>query len=357
MTAGTGIAELRAHAVTHSLFPPTTLAAATRRLGFIQADPIRAPSRAQDLILRHRVTGYRDGDLERRYATLDLDEGFLYAYGFLSRSLWQLLRPTRTTRLSRLEQDVLAAVKLSGATHPRALEAQFGRRRVVNAWGGHSKATTRALERLHFRRLLRVARRESGIRIYEATPPPPSSASPADRLGSLCLVVAGILAPISERALLTVTAYLRRVLSDPGDPRVQLRALLATGALERTIVDGVAYVWPARRRSARDVSPVVRFLAPFDPLIWERRRFEHLWGWSYRFEAYTPAARRVRGYYAMPLLRGDRVIGWANVSVASGRLEVDLGFAGARPRDRSFRREVDAEIARFAAFLGVRGPA
>jgi hypothetical protein len=50
----------------------------------------------------------------------------------------------------------------------------------------------------------------------------------------------------------------------------------------------------------------------------ERRRFEHLWGWSYRFEAYTPAGRRVRGYYAMSLLWGDRVIGWANVSVASG---------------------------------------
>lgn len=56
-------------------------------------------------------------------------------------------------------------------------------------------------------------------------------------------------------------------------------------------------------------SPQVNFLAPFDPLVWDRRRFEHLWGWSYRFEAYTPPAKRVRGYYAMPLLWGERVIG------------------------------------------------
>jgi uncharacterized protein len=352
--SGPGIAELRAHAVTHTLFAPTTLAQATRRLGFIQADPIRAPSRAQDLILRHRVTGYRDGDLERRYAALDIDEGYLYAYGFLSRPVWQLLHPARPTRLSQLEQAVLAAVSRSGATHPRALEAEFGRKRVINAWGGLSKATTRALERLHGCRLLRVARRERGIRIYEAASSVLPVAPAPDRLRSLCLVVAGILAPVTQRALLTVASYLRRTVADAGDPRVEVGQLLATGALEKQVVEGVSYVWPARRRNVREAPPVVRFLAPFDPLVWERRRFEHLWGWSYRFEAYTPVKKRVRGYYAMPLLWGDRVIGWANAAVAAGRLDVDLGFAGARPRDPRFRREVEAEIARLATFLGVR---
>jgi hypothetical protein len=48
--------------------------------------------------------------------------------------------------------------------------------------------------------------------------------------------------------------------------------------------------------------------------VWDRRRFEHLWGWAYRFEAYTPAPKRVRGYYALPLLWRDRVIGWGNLA-------------------------------------------
>ena len=48
---------LRRFAVSHSLFPPTTLENAIKRLGFVQADPIRAPARAQDLTLRHRVHG------------------------------------------------------------------------------------------------------------------------------------------------------------------------------------------------------------------------------------------------------------------------------------------------------------
>jgi uncharacterized protein YcaQ len=118
----------------------------------------------------------------------------------------------------------------------------------------------------------------------------------------------------------------------------------------------------------------VRFLAPFDPLVWDRERFSYLWGWDYRFEAYTPAEKRVRGYYAMPLLWGDRVIGWANVSITrgangkavkggsakgdiakgdktGGKLNVELGFVEKAPRERAFRSEVDAEIARLETFL------
>jgi len=68
--------DLRRYAVARTLGPPTTLARAIARFGFVQADPIRAPARAQDLTLRHRVAGYVAGDLERRYARLDVHEDF-----------------------------------------------------------------------------------------------------------------------------------------------------------------------------------------------------------------------------------------------------------------------------------------
>ena len=74
--------DLRRFAVARSLFAPTTLKRALHRLGFVQADPIRAPARAQDLILRHRVKNYRDGDLERRYAKLDIAEDFFVKLRF-----------------------------------------------------------------------------------------------------------------------------------------------------------------------------------------------------------------------------------------------------------------------------------
>src|SRR6266511_1469779 len=85
--------DLRRFAVARSLFPPTTLKRALHRLGFVQADPIRAPARAQDLTLRHRVRNYHAGDLERRYATLDIEEDFFVTYGFVTRSLQALMHP------------------------------------------------------------------------------------------------------------------------------------------------------------------------------------------------------------------------------------------------------------------------
>lgn len=70
------LAALRRHAIVRSLFAPTTLGRAITKLGFVQADPIRAPARAQDLTLRHRVAGYRAGELERRYPRLPIEEDY-----------------------------------------------------------------------------------------------------------------------------------------------------------------------------------------------------------------------------------------------------------------------------------------
>ena len=63
------------------------------RLGFVQADPMRAPARAQDLILAQRVKGYRAGELERRYPRLPIEEAFFVNYGFLPRATLALLHP------------------------------------------------------------------------------------------------------------------------------------------------------------------------------------------------------------------------------------------------------------------------
>src|SRR5438046_6382588 len=87
------LADLRRFAVARSLFTPTTLKRALHRLGFVQADPIRAPARAQDLTLRHRVKDYRAGDLERRYTTLGVEEDFFVSYGFVTSAIQALMHP------------------------------------------------------------------------------------------------------------------------------------------------------------------------------------------------------------------------------------------------------------------------
>src|SRR6202047_2585021 len=90
---GISLEHLRRYAIARSLFKPTTLGRAISKLGFVQADPIRAPARAQDLTLRHRVLDYAAGDLERRYPKLPIEEDFFVNYGFLPRAHHGLMHP------------------------------------------------------------------------------------------------------------------------------------------------------------------------------------------------------------------------------------------------------------------------
>ena len=171
--------DLRRYAVARSLFTPTTLPAAIRRLGFVQADPIRAPARAQDLTLRHRVKDYRAGDLESRYARLAIDEDCLVNYGFLPREHLALMHPRQARKAwsaetRRKAADVLDFVRARGAVHPREVDQHFAHGRVKNYWGGSSNASTQLLDDMHYRGLLRVKRRDSGTRVYEAVAHPPA---------------------------------------------------------------------------------------------------------------------------------------------------------------------------------------
>lgn len=352
---------LRRQAVGWSLPPSAgTLAATFAELEFVQADPIRAPARAQDLILRHRVRGYRVGDLDRHYPALDVDEDRLYAYGFLARRLRRYLYPRRNRHasdgqfvLTDRAADVLAFVRERGVTHPRDIQAHFGPEPTTNDWGGTSSATTLDLERLRHYGFLRVADRVAGVRRYEVAPPLGDPLDPDDRLRALALVAARLLAPASvatlSPAVSLMVPWLRAPGGRPGGLPV-IRDLLARGELDAVDIDGTRYVWPADLVPVEtDPPPRVRFLAPFDPVVWDRRRFGQAWGWEYRFEAYTPVAKRVLGYYAMPLLWRDRVIGWANCAGA-GR-DVEVGYVDRAPAGATYAKALDAEIDRLRTFL------
>jgi len=352
---------LRRHAVARTLFKPTTLPKAITRLGFVQADPIRAPARAQDLTLRHRVKDYRAGDLERRYAQLDVDEDFFVNYGFMPRAMVALMHPRapRTVwpkaRWAQA-QAVLDFVRAQGVVHPREVDAQFQHGKSKNWFGGSSNASTQLLDGMHYRGLVRTAQREGGIRLYAARDSHTPAADPAAALDTLVDVVVNKYAPLPERSL---SELVRRItIGTPQWGALIVSALKrAKVRLPMAEVDGLRWYWPAAenpasRRHAPDDS--VRLLAPFDPLVWDRRRFELFWGWAYRFEAYTPAPKRVRGYYALPLLWGDQVIGWGNLALKNGALQPELGYvAGKAPRSAAFRSALDDELGRVETFLGL----
>ena len=219
---------------------------------------------------------------------------------------------------------------------------------VTNYWGGSSNAATHLLDGLHYGGLLRVVRREGGIRIYGARTLSPGDATARGRADALIALAIDKYAPLPVASLGGLTTRLRNTV--PALAKELTAALArAKGSLPRARVDGVDWIWPEEAPRPALEDERVRFLAPFDPVVWDRRRFEIFWGWAYRFEAYTPVKKRKHGYYALPLLWRDRVIGWANVA-ADGRAQ--FGFVtGKAPRDRAFTRELEAELVRMKTFL------
>lgn len=294
-----------------------SLQAALNGMGFVQADPIRAPARAQDLTLMQRVRGYRAGDLERLYPVLNAEEDMLPNYGFVTREVQALLHP-REPGVSRAERqhpellaEVRALLEAGSEVHPREVATALGQGRTVNAWGGQSAATTRLLDALHRRGEVRVTRRVGGIRLYGPAPHLAAlRASPlgnAERVRGAVHLLAALYGPLPEASL----GYLVS-LSHYGLPhlRPEMRAAFKTAVREELAggtVDGLRYVWPAEWNVDGGTLPRgVRIVGPFDPLVWDRRRF------------YAPARLDLplRGVHAggkeaMGLLRAARVSGGA----------------------------------------------
>ena len=353
------LADLRRFAVARSLFGPTTLGRAINKLGFVQADPIRAPARAQDLTLRHRVTNYRAGDLENKYQKLGVEEDYFVNYGYLPAATQALMHPRSPRRAwapdeLKMARNVLAFVQEQGVAHPRDVDAHFSHGTAKNWFGGKSNVSTQLLDRMHYHGMLRVARRESGTRLYSVREESPTPDEPQAVLDNLVDVIVRKYAPLPSASLGQLVSKL--MVGVPQWQNQRNAALKrAMGRLSHAKVDGVDWYWPAGERwqGLAGGEDRARCLAPFDPVVWDRRRFEQLWGWAYRFEAYTLAAKRKLGYYALPLLWRDQVIGWANAAVTAPSLQVEIGLTGSHRMSRDLRRALDAEVASMAAFLGV----
>src|SRR5262249_6729781 len=149
-----------------------------------------------DLTLRHRVADYKAGDLERQYPKLDLEEDTFINYGYVTRAVHALMHPRtfasrapapRTAR----ERDLLAFLRNRREAHPRDVDQHFSHGTVTNYWGGSSRATTHLLDALHYRGLVRVVRRDRGIRVYAVRDGAqrPSGGANSDRLDRLVDVV------------------------------------------------------------------------------------------------------------------------------------------------------------------------
>jgi uncharacterized protein YcaQ len=279
--------HLRRFAVANSLFRPTTLKRALHKLGFVQADPIRTPARAQDLTLRHRVQNYRAGDLERRYPELGIEEDVFVNYGFVTNSIQALMHPRSDAGVPaegcgpwpvarrKQAERLLEFVRERGAVHPREVDDHFAHGAVRNYWGGSSNATTHLLDAMHYRGLLRVARRESGIRIYTAHEHglgPNDADARRECIDRLIDAAVRIYAPLPGPSLSFLLRRLRFAVPQwHGELKDGLQR--AKQRLSHTRVNGLDWYWqPEEDPSGGAPQDGVRLLSPFDPVVWDRGR-------------------------------------------------------------------------------------
>lgn len=348
--------------------PAPDLGSALDHLGYVQIDPINVCGRMHDHILRVRVAGYREGDLVRHLhghdsapkpaATRTLFEHHLplaHTLVAFPVAAWPYLQAemrhrTRrhgawSGRLSPRQQEVARLVLAEITSRGPLCSEDFtdtGRARSV--WGSATQAKA-TLQKLFFHGRLLIARRSEDNRRYYDLPervlpaairalPEPTHQESARWEAQLKLR--------QRRLVLLKRAELALVHDD-----VQAVAVAGCPTLHCLRSDLPLLEACASRAAAVPLEP--RLLAPLDPLIYDRRITAALWNYDYTWEAYTPPAKRVRGYYALPVLAGTELVGHVDPKAdrPAGRLRVVA---------RSVRRghRVAPAVADLARFLGLR---
>jgi uncharacterized protein YcaQ len=354
----------------HTVPTMRTFSRTLARTQVLQVDSVNVLTRAHYMPLFSRMGPY-DVELLRRAAEKPprrIVEYWAHVAAFMPVELW----PTMRHRMRRYEVDghdwigrsqaalvdsLLAEVGERGASTPRDLDQ--GLPRVRENWGWNWSVTKRAMEYLFVSGRLAVARRNSAFeRVFDLPErviprrilnlPEPTPAEASLELVRRAARAHGVGTDYDLRDYFRM----RPELFKPA-----LAALVDEGELLPVRIEGWRRPAYLHRDADRPRTVAARaLLSPFDPLVWERQRTEQLFGFRYRIEIYTPAAKRVHGYYVLPFLLGDRLVARVDLKAdrAGGVLRVEAAYAEPdAPAETA--EELGEELTSTARWLGLSG--
>jgi len=285
-----------------------------------------------DLILRNRVAGYREGDLMRHLHGeahaplaagmrttfehhLPSQQNILVAFTLEAWPHLHAANHARTkrggawsgkldARQRRLAERILAAIATRGPLSSQDIDDD---QRDHHGWGAGATLAKTTLQKLFFHGRVLIAKRINQRRYYDLpdrvlpaatrTLPEPNAHETARWLATLKL---------RQRRLSPLKRDELRVVED----LVQPLAIEGCGPLFCLSTDVPLLLSAIENHELKVENPSPPLLlAPLDPLIYDRRLTATLWGYDYTWQVYTPAAKRTRGYYALPILSGHNLVG------------------------------------------------
>jgi uncharacterized protein len=348
------------------------------RTGLLQLDSVNVFCRSHYMPVFARLGPYPREALDRLTAHTagSVRSRELFEYWAHEASLIPVeLQPNLRWRMARANDDAWGSMVRIARDFPQLVDEVFdlvARKGPIRAgdtgmprpdprpghmWNWHDGKV--ALEYLFWSGRITAARRVNFERHYDL----PERVLPAE-------IIAAPTPPVeqAQRELVRIAARALGVATEPdlgdyfrlprAESKLRVAELVAAGELLRVSVDGwraPAYLWPRARRPRRVATRAL--LSPFDSLIWFRERTERLFGFRYRIEIYTPAAKRQYGYYVLPFLLGDSLVGRVDLKSdrQAGVLRVQGAFAEAGVDVSYVAAELAAELAITAKWLELDG--
>lgn len=311
---------------------PASVLAAVERLGLLQFDPLEVPgARNHDLTLHARIAGYRREWCERWLYGADrrLIEIYNKSLNMVPmhelphhRVSWQRFTPGVDNGILKEQADVAKAILKRLKTDGPLSTAAFSEHgHAVDWWWAPTRASRAVMEALFVTGRIGISRRDGNRRYYDLmerlVPAQLLKVKESEedamthRLLSRFRAV-GLTTPIGTQTEVMYSA------GSTAERAHRTQRLVDEGRLLPVAVEGlkreryvIAEEEPILEATAdpASIDAGVSFLAPLDPLVWDRRMLRELFGFDYLWEVYVPEAKRKWGYYVLPMLFGDRFIG------------------------------------------------
>ena len=353
-----------------------------RQAGCIQFDPVDSVGRNAELTLQSRVKGFRKKDLySLLYRDRLLVDYFDKELAIIPTEDWPYFRKYRDLcrrngqrfeGLAELEEQAVAYIRkhgyVSSTTLP--LSGNISWHSSIHwsgDWdGGPTKASRSVLEQLYTageliihhkdgaRKYYDLAERHIARELLEAEDPLPDVYDYAKWRVKRRIGAVGMLWNRGSTAFLGIREM------SPADRNRIFEEQYADGETVQVHVEGIRTVFYILREdvpllekamNSTDASHRCEFLAPLDPLLWDRALIEKIFDYQYTWEIYTPREKRKYGYYVLPVLYGERLVGRIEPVIVNGELAVKgIWLEPGVRKTRKLNKAINVRLKRFARF-------